>query len=70
MARKSLREPKIDTELAHTYAKTDRLHDMRDFLSTMNVAGMLEFGEKCFNDELYQAARWLFTSIFTKLFFI
>ncbi|KAJ7846851.1 hypothetical protein B0H14DRAFT_3677699 [Mycena olivaceomarginata] len=32
MARKSLREPKIDTELAYSYAKTDRLHDMEDFL--------------------------------------
>ena len=26
MARKSLREPKIDTELAYAYGKTDRLH--------------------------------------------
>jgi hypothetical protein len=34
MARKSLREPKIDTELAYAYAKTDRLHDMDDFLGT------------------------------------
>jgi len=63
MARKSLREPKIDTELAHAYAKTDRLHDMEDFLSMTNVADVLEVGEKCFNDELYQAAKLLFTSI-------
>ncbi|KAH8116430.1 clathrin heavy chain [Phellopilus nigrolimitatus] len=63
MARKTLREPKIDTELAHSYAKTDRLHDMEDFLSMTNVADILEVGEKCFNDELYQAAKLLFTSI-------
>ncbi|EJD07554.1 clathrin heavy chain [Fomitiporia mediterranea MF3/22] len=63
MARKTLREPKIDTELAHAYAKTDRLHDMEDFLSMTNVADILEVGEKCFNDELYQAAKLLFTSI-------
>ena len=50
MARKTLREPKIDTELAHAYAKTDRLHDMEDFLSMTNVADILEVGEKCFND--------------------
>jgi clathrin heavy chain len=56
MARKSLREPKIDIELAHAYAKTDRLHDMEDFLSRMNVADILEVGGKCFSDELYQAA--------------
>ncbi|TCD68409.1 hypothetical protein EIP91_010810 [Steccherinum ochraceum] len=63
MARKSLREPKIDTELAYAYAKTDRLHDMEDFLGMTNVADILEVGEKCFEDELYQAAKLLFTSI-------
>ncbi|KAL0060881.1 Clathrin heavy chain [Marasmius tenuissimus] len=63
MARKSLREPKIDTELAYAYAKTDRLHDMEDFLGMTNVADILQVGEKCFEDELYQAAKLLFTSI-------
>ncbi|TFK51691.1 clathrin heavy chain 1 [Heliocybe sulcata] len=63
MARKSLREPKIDTELAYAYAKTDRLHDMEDFLAMTNVADILEVGEKCFEDELYQAAKLLFSSI-------
>ena len=50
MARKSLREPKVDTELAYAYAKTDRLHDMEDFLGMTNVADILEVGEKCFED--------------------
>ncbi|OCH91028.1 clathrin heavy chain [Obba rivulosa] len=63
MARKHLREPKIDTELAYAYAKTDRLHDMEDFLAMTNVADILEVGEKCFEDELYQAAKLLFSSI-------
>ncbi|KAL9713749.1 Clathrin heavy chain [Leucoagaricus gongylophorus] len=63
MARKTLREPKIDTELAYAYAKTDRLHDMEDFLGMTNVADILEVGEKCFEDDLYQAAKLLFTSI-------
>jgi clathrin heavy chain len=31
MARKTLCEPKLDTELAHGYAKMDRLHNMEDF---------------------------------------
>jgi clathrin heavy chain len=60
MARKTLHEPKINTELVYTYAKTDRLHD---FLSMTNVADILEVGEKCFEDELYQVAKLLFTSI-------
>ncbi|OXG17129.1 clathrin heavy chain [Cryptococcus neoformans Ze90-1] len=63
MARKTAREPKIDTELAYAYAKTDRLHDMEEFLGMTNVADVLQVGEKCFDDELYQAAKLLFSSI-------
>ncbi|KAF9078161.1 hypothetical protein BDP27DRAFT_1253219 [Rhodocollybia butyracea] len=63
MSRKSLREPKIDTELAFAYARTDRLHDMEDFLGMTNVADILEVGERCFDVELYQAAKLLFQSI-------
>ncbi|CAK9779753.1 clathrin heavy chain [Cutaneotrichosporon oleaginosum] len=63
MARKTAREPKIDTELAYAYAKTDRLHDMEEFLSMTNVADVLQVGEKCFDDGLYQASKLLFSSI-------
>lgn len=63
MARKTLREPAIDTELAVAYAKTDRLRDMEDFLSMTNVADLLSAGEKAFDAELYDAAKLLFTSI-------
>ena len=63
MARKSLREPKIDTELTYAYTKTDHLHDMENFLGMTNITDIPEVGEKCFEDELYQAAKLLFTSI-------
>ena len=59
----SLLDPNIYTELAYAYSKTDLLHDMEDFLAMTNVADVLEVGEKCFEDELYQAAKILFTSI-------
>ena len=61
MARKSLQEPRIDTVLTHAYAKTDRLHDMEDFLSMTNAADVLEVGERCFPGEIYQAAKSLFS---------
>jgi clathrin heavy chain len=35
---------------------------VEDFLGMTNVANILEVGEKCFEDELYQAAKLLFTS--------
>ncbi|KAG1744752.1 hypothetical protein EDB19DRAFT_1960363 [Suillus lakei] len=63
MPHKTFREPKINTVLAYAYAKTDHLHEMEDFLAMTNVADILEVGEKCFEDKLYQAAKLLFTSI-------
>lgn len=63
MARKTLREPAIDTELAFAYARTDRLHDMEEFLAMTNVADQLSAGEKAFDAGLYDAARLLFSSI-------
>lgn len=63
MARKTLREPKIDTELCVAYAKTDRLHDMEEFLSMSNVADQLSAGEQVFEAGLYEAARLLFSAI-------
>jgi clathrin heavy chain len=60
MARETLRRLKVDTELA--YSKTDRLRDMEDFLGFTNIAGALGAGGKCFNDELYQAAKLIFAN--------
>ena len=63
MARKKAREPKIDTEYAYCLAKANRLADMEEFLSMTNVADILNVGEKCFHDGLYEAARMLFSSV-------
>jgi clathrin heavy chain len=38
MARKTVREPQVDGYLLLSYAKTDRLHDLEDFLASLNVA--------------------------------
>jgi clathrin heavy chain len=63
MARKTVREPQVDGYMLLSYAKTDRLHDLEDFLASLNVADVLDIGEKCYNEELYHAAKILFTSI-------
>jgi hypothetical protein len=36
---------------------------MEEFLGMTNVADVLQVGEKCFADELYQASKLLFSSI-------
>ena len=63
MVRKTLCERGIDTELAYAYANTDLLHGVEDFLPLTNIADILEVREKCFEDELCQAAKLAFTSI-------
>ncbi|ORY82573.1 putative clathrin heavy chain [Protomyces lactucae-debilis] len=63
MARKTVREPIVDTSLLLSYAKTDRVHDLEDFLQGTNVADVNKAGEDCYDAEQYQAAKILFTSI-------
>ncbi len=63
MTRKSLREPRLTRNLPMHTRRPIVYMTWRDFLSMTNVADILEVGEKCFNDELYQAAKLLFTNI-------
>ena len=63
MARKTLREPPIDTALAFAYARTDRLSELEDFLRGTNVADIEESGDKAYAEGYHQAAKIFFTSI-------
>lgn len=63
MARKTQREPAIDTALAFSYARTDQLSDLEDFLRTTNVADIDASGDKAYEEGYHQAAKIFFTSI-------
>ncbi|KAE9381431.1 clathrin heavy chain [Stipitochalara longipes BDJ] len=63
MARKTLREPAIDTALAFAYARTDQLSELEDFLRGTNVADIEESGDKAYAEGHHQAAKIFFTSI-------
>ncbi|TGO21235.1 hypothetical protein BPAE_0231g00010 [Botrytis paeoniae] len=63
MARKTLREPAIDTALAFAYARTDQLSELEDFLKGTNVADIEESGDKAYAEGFHQAAKIFFTSI-------
>merc|ERR1712157_28934 len=63
MARKTLQENVIDTELIYAYAKTNNLTDLEQFVSGPNVANIQDIGERCFDESLYHAAKIIFTSI-------
>ena len=63
MARKTQREPAIDTALAFCYARTDQLSQLEDFLHGTNVADVESSGDKAYEEGYHQAAKIFFTSI-------
>lgn len=63
MARKTLREPEIDTALAFCYARLEQLGELEDFLRGTNVANIEESGDKTYEEGLYQAAKIFYSSI-------
>jgi len=63
MARKTLREPAIDTALAFCFARTDQLPELEEFLRSTNVADIEESGDKAYAEGYHEAAKIFFTSI-------
>jgi len=63
MARKTLQENVLDTELIYAYAKTNNLTELEKFVNGPNVANIQGIGDRCFDEGLYNAAKTIFTSI-------
>jgi clathrin heavy chain len=63
MARKKARETAIESELIFAFAKTNRLADMEEFVNSPNVAQVGNVGERCFSENMFQAAKILFNSV-------
>ena len=63
MARKTQREPAIDTALAFSFARLDQLSELEDFLQASNVADVESSGDKAYEEGYHQAAKIFFTSI-------
>ncbi|KAF2757197.1 clathrin heavy chain [Pseudovirgaria hyperparasitica] len=63
MARKTLREPPVDTALAFCFARTNQLPELEDFLRGANVANIEESGDKAYEEGFHEAAKIFFTSI-------
>jgi clathrin heavy chain len=63
MARKKFKNQTVESELAYAFAKTNQLNELESFLSGPNSANIQDVGDRCFADELYEAARVLYSSI-------
>jgi clathrin heavy chain len=63
MARVEIKEALLDTELIYSYAKSNQLSDLEEFISAPNIANIQEIGERCFDEGMYEAAKILFANI-------
>ena len=65
MARQTLKEQMVDSELVFAYAKCGqrRLPDLEVFISEPNQADLNSVGERCVEDKLNEAAKLLFTRL-------
>jgi len=70
MARKKIHDSIIDTELVYSYARyakqnpaSSSLADMEEFISGPNTAQIQQVGDRCFEEEMYEAAKILYQSI-------
>ena len=63
MARNTIKENFLDTELIYCYAKTNDLASMEDFVNGPNCANIQHIGDRCFSEGQYEAAKVLFVSI-------
>jgi len=60
MARTKCRDYILDNELVYSYAKTDRLSDMEEFIIGSHMAKLSDVGDNCFAEEMYPAAKILY----------
>lgn len=62
MARRKARESFIEGELIYSYAKTNRLSDLEEFISGPNHADVEKIGDRCFENKMYEAAKLLYNN--------
>jgi len=64
MCIKKLKEPRIESELVYAYAKTHKLTELEDFINNPACcANILDTGDRCYEEGLYEAAKILFSNI-------
>jgi clathrin heavy chain len=63
MCRPKVSEPFVDSELAYSYAKTGRVAELEEFVSNPNIARLEDVGDRCFDQGMFKAAKYIFAAI-------
>ena len=63
MARKTIKENFLDTELIYSLAKTNATTELEDFVNSPNCANIQAIGDRSFSEGMYSAAKLMYISI-------
>lgn len=63
MVRKKVKDPAVDTELAHAHAANGELAELEAFLAGPHGAALQAVGDRAFDDGRFEAARLVFAKI-------
>merc|ERR1719443_1880531 len=63
MARTKVKDQLIDGELIYSYAKTESLAEMEEFVANTNSANLKHIGERLYDEGAFKAAKILFSAI-------
>jgi clathrin heavy chain len=63
MARNKIKDQLIDGELIYSYAKTDMIAEMEEFVSNTNSANLQIIGDRLYDEAAFKAAKILFSAI-------
>lgn len=63
MARKTLREPLVDSQLIVCYAQMGKTNELNDLIDGGNVADLDAVGDELYSQGLFEAARKVYTSV-------
>ncbi|CAK75677.1 unnamed protein product (macronuclear) [Paramecium tetraurelia] len=63
MCRQTVKDVNIDNSLIYCYAKLDKNLDIESLIQSSNSADVIKVGERCYDQQLYEAAKILFTAL-------
>jgi clathrin heavy chain len=63
MARSKIKDQLIDGELLYSYAKTDNLAELEEFVANTNSANLQLIADRLYDEQAYKAAKILYTAV-------
>jgi clathrin heavy chain len=63
MAKKTMKDTQVDSELLFCYAKTENMSELEAFLASPSSADIQQVGDRCFQQRLFESAKVMYTKL-------